>query len=58
MDSWSPHTVARDRRLPQLGPHKVLAGMDFVDMPADIVAELPKLIAHIPLLATMLLRGK
>lgn len=50
LDTWSPHAVSRDPRLPQLGPNKLLVGSDFVTRP-DISAELPKLVAHIPFLS-------
>jgi hypothetical protein len=50
LDSWSPHAVSRDPRLPQRGPNKVLAGIDFPEHP-DIRRELPKVVEHIPLLA-------
>jgi hypothetical protein len=49
LDTWSPHAVLRDPRLPQLGINKVLVGSDFVSMP-DVSAEVPKLVEHIPLL--------
>jgi hypothetical protein len=47
LDTWSPHLVARDSRLPQLGVNKVLVGSDFAE-PPNIEAELPKLLEHIP----------
>lgn len=46
LDTWSPHIVERDPRLPQTGHSKVLVGSDFVAMP-DIAAALPPLVAHI-----------
>ena len=46
LDTWSPHKVARDKRMVQRGANKLLAGMDFSEQP-DIDAELPKLIEHI-----------
>ncbi len=49
LDSWSPHAVSRDPRMPHTGINKLLAGIDFRDKP-DIARELPKLIEHIPLL--------
>jgi hypothetical protein len=50
LDTWSPHQVARDPRLPQTGPNKLLVGADYANYP-DIDSELPKLVEHIPLLA-------
>jgi hypothetical protein len=49
LDSWSPHAVSRDPRIPQLGPNKLLITMDFPKQP-DLAAELPKVVEHIPLL--------
>lgn len=46
LDTWSPHKVARDRRLEQRGHNKLLAGTDYVGLP-DIGTELPKLVEHI-----------
>jgi hypothetical protein len=46
LDTWSPHIVPRDPRLPQVGNSKLLAGMDFREMP-DVERELPKLIEHL-----------
>lgn len=51
LDSWSPHAVSRDPRLPQRGPNKVLAGVDFRERPGSIETLLPQLVEHIPLLA-------
>jgi hypothetical protein len=50
LDTWSPHQVARDLRLPQTGANKLLVGADYADYPA-VEVELPKLIEHIPALA-------
>ena len=47
LDTWSPHRVARDPRMPQRGLNKVLAGSDFPEKP-DIAVELPKIMEHIP----------
>jgi hypothetical protein len=51
LDTWSPHSVVRDRRLPQSGKSgsKLLAAADYADRP-DWRRELPKLVEHIPLL--------
>lgn len=46
LDSWSPHAVTRDKRLPVLSDSKLLCGADYVGRP-DIDAELPKLVAHL-----------
>jgi hypothetical protein len=49
LDTWSPHAVSRDPRLPYRGPSKLLVGIDFAQ-PPDVAAEIPKLVEHIPLL--------
>ena len=56
LDTWSPHQVARDLRLPQTGPNKLLVGADYAGYP-NVDAELPKLIEHIPMLAYQNPRG-
>lgn len=50
LDTWSPHQVARDLRLPQTGANKLLVGFDRAEYP-NVEVELPKLIEHIPMLA-------
>lgn len=50
LDTYSPHQVSRDPRLPQTGLNKLLVGADYPDYPL-IDVELPKLVEHIPLLA-------
>lgn len=51
LDTWSPHTVIRDPRLPAPGTSKLLVGTDH-EQPPDVIAELPKLIEWIPRLET------
>jgi hypothetical protein len=47
LDTWSPHRVAPDPRLPQLGPNKLLIGMDYLEPPNNVAAELRRLVAHL-----------
>jgi hypothetical protein len=51
LDTWSPHRVARDPRLPARHPNKLLCGMDFDTIgftAADLDREIARLVAHIP----------
>ena len=50
LDTWSPHQVSLDPRLPQ-GLNKLLVGADFAHYP-NIERELPKLVEYIPRLET------
>jgi hypothetical protein len=49
LDAWSPHEVARDPRLPQIGLNKLLVGADFKEVP-DINREIRPLLDLIPAL--------
>jgi hypothetical protein len=46
LDTWSPHRVSLDPRLPQLGPNKLLVGADFA-APPNVAVELPRLVDHL-----------
>jgi hypothetical protein len=48
LDTWSPHRVSRDPRVPKRSPSKVAAAIDFIDYPEDVPAALDALIAHLP----------
>jgi hypothetical protein len=50
LDTWSPHAVMRDPRLPLTGANKLLIGFDAAEMP-DPRRDLPKLVKHIASLA-------
>lgn len=46
LDTWSPHQVARDPRLPELGINKLLVGADFAKRPR-VRIEVARLIHHL-----------
>jgi hypothetical protein len=46
LDTWSPHRVSRDPRMPNTGPNKLLVGSDFADIP-DLHVELPLILEHL-----------